>query len=487
MIANRKPSYKNDCRIDMTAYLGPRRKGKHIYKGKYGAYPLDPEEGYPSFVTDDVFTLYKDAGLNLLLPEGDAFYGVTITDEGYTPEPDFEKSDLYEYMKMAEKHGLYVYPAVEEVFDHMAREDGPFGDKEKAILKDFVATVQKYFPKTFKGIMLTDEPPYTAIPRMKKIMEYLHSDEIAAIKPDLDVFGSMHPIYGPMKFLHEDYTGEQYNRLKYDEHRMIAYQSYMERTADAVGEISFDHYPFIYEHQLTPGFYRNLELAAELGKKKNYPVTVTIQSYQGTIRTNEKTFRGFVVHRAPKYEDARWQLYSALAFGVQRIGYYTFWTHYIAPEQPSAMVVFDPSEEKGYRTTEIYDAIKKVNEEVLAFDHVFLQYRWQGCRVIRTSRDQNIHMVKAGYDGSALKDLKAIRDLLVGCMENPEDHTEAFWIVNAENPFHVQVNDVEAVFEGANRAVYYRKGKEFDVPLEEGVFKIRLGIGEGIFVIPYCE
>ena len=65
--------------------------------------------------------------------------------------------------------------------------------------------------------------------------------------------------------------------------------------------------------------------------------------------------------------------------------------------------------------------------------------------------------------------------------------------MNAENPFRAQINDVEVIFEGATRLAYYRKGKEYDIPLEQivingktcGIFQIRLGVGEGIFAIPY--
>lgn len=486
----KKPIYKDDRRIDLTAYMGPRRAGKHFYENEYGTYPLDPEEGYPSFFTDDVFTLYKEAGMNILLPEADAYYGTNITENGYAEEPDFEKSDLYEYMKMAKKHGLLVYPTTDELFSHIAHEDGPFGEKEKALLKDFVATIQAHFPGTFAGVLLTDEPPYSALDRIKKIMDYLHSDEMREIKSDLGMFTSMHPIYAPMDLLHKDYGDEKYARLRYDKHRMIAYQSYMEKTAEAVGEINFDHYALIYENQLTPGFYLNLEMAAEHGKKVGCPLATTLQSVQIDLVNNQQTNRASLIYRTPHYEDMRWQVYSALAFGVKRIGYYTFWTHYsLGPElkERRAMVIFDPSEDKGYRTTEIYDAVKAVNQEILSFDHVFLRFEWQGCRLVRVSRDRNIHNVKGGYEGGILKDVAATRDLVVGCMKNPEDNTEGYWIVNAENPFHDQINDVEVDFEGATRAIYYRKGKEYDTALTDGKFKIRLGVGEGIFVIPYKE
>ena len=57
--------------------------------------------------------------------------------------------------------------------------------------------------------------------------------------------------------------------------------------------------------------------------------------------------------------------------------------------------------------------------------------------------------------------------------------------MNAQNPYRYEMNDVELCMEGAERLLYYRKGKEYDVPLQEGQFRVRLGVGEGIFVIPY--
>ena len=152
---------------------------------------------------------------------------------------------------------------------------------------------------------------------------------------------------------------------------------------------------------------------------------------------------------------------------------------------PKAMINYEPSEEKGYRATEIYYAVKEVNEEVLAIDHIFLRYKWQGCKVVRTSREKNIRLVKGGYEGGCITDVKATRDLLIGCFTHEEDQTEGYWIVNAQNPYRYEMNDVELCMEGAERLLYYRKGKEYDVPLQEGQFRVRLGVGEGIFVIPY--
>ena len=489
MITTKKPCYPDDRRMDMTAYMGPRRAGKRTFNGMYGINPRDEKEGYPSFITDEVFTLYKEAGMNFLMPEADAYYGQNITAAGYVSEPDFIKSDLYAYMKLAAKHGLSVYPTVEVLFGPMTHQDGPFGEEEKAVIREFVQTVQQYCPESFGGIMLTDEPSYQSLGRVKKIMEYLHSDEIRSIKPDLKIFASMLPMYTYLSAYSPRYTADKYNRdITFNADRADAYQDYIEMCEEALGEFCCDYYSLGRDGWLSPAFYQNMEMMAEQGKKKQYPVTITLLSNRMDTSYNPKTGRGRVVYRIPSYEDMRFQVYSALAFGMRRIGYYTFWQQYhesTGEVYPKAMINYEPSEEKGFRATEIYYAVKEVNAEVLAIDHIFLRYTWQGCKVVRTSRERNIRLVKGGYEGGCITDVKATRDLLIGCFTHEEDQTEGYWIVNAQNPYRYEMNDVELCMEGAERLLYYRKGKEYDVPLQEGQFRVRLGVGEGIFVIPY--
>lgn len=489
-----KPIYADDRRIDLTAYLGPRRAGKNIYDGVYGAYPLDPKEGYPSFITDEVFQLYKKAGLNFLMPEGDAYYGYRLTETGFVDEPDFEKSDLYHYMKVAERNGLGVYPTSEELFSQMSHSEGIIEQKDKESLKRMIQTIQSHFPDIFWGIMVTDEPTHAQMGRVKSIMDYLWSDEIQEIKPDLKVFASMLPMYGTLASYgaeNEEHSADSPEGINA---RKSIYGKYIDACIDAMQEFSVDFYPLVDETLISSWFYTNLEMAAERCKRAGCPLAVTLQSCRLDAGYDEKTGHSKVVYRTPHYEDMRWQVYSALAFGASRLGYYTFWPHYIVgPDivHQNAMVVFEPSDEKGYRTTEIYDAVKKVHQEILAFDHVFLRFQWQGCHVVRTSEDLNIHYVKGGYKDDALVSVKATRDLLIGCMKNLEDGRKGYWIVNAENPYRVQMNDVEIIWKEAANITYYRQGKEYEVALEQlvsdtetcGKLSIRLGVGEGIFVI----
>lgn len=482
-----KPSYKDDRKIETTAYAGPRRAGKRNYDGVYGANPRDTKEDYPSFFTDEVFELYKKAGLSFLLPEGDAYYQRRCTENGIVRENNFEKSDLFTYMKLAEKHGLDVYPAIEEVEGELTHTDAPFGEKEKALIRRFVEELQQHFPDTFKGIMLTDEPRQSALGNVKKIVEYLHSEEIQRIKPDLEIFSSMFPIYAQLYCLHPKYPVKNEPKIFFDEERKEAYRYYVELCGKTLGEFTYDYYPFVGDNLLSVAFYQNLEVAAQIGKEKNFPISITLLSCRMDSGYNEKTGRGRIVYRNPSYEDMRWQVYSSLAFGVQKIGYFTFWQHYNESPQevfPKAMINYEPSSEKGYRKTELYDHVAEINREIQSIDHIFLRFKWQGCSVIKKSRSGNVHLVEGGYKDNILKKVKATKDTLIGYFENPEDRARGYWLVNAHNPYYYQTNDIELTFQGATGLLYYREGKEYDVPLEE-TFSIRLGVGEGIFMIPY--
>lgn len=492
MIKHRKPFYEDDRQISMAAFVGPRQGGKRYYNGEYGANPRDPKEDYPCYFTDEMFALYKEAGFSFVMPEADAFYGKRMTKDGWVNEPDFLKTDLYQYMKIAETHGLDVYPSMEMLYGFLTHDDGSFTEKEKAYIYDFISTIQKHYPKTFKGILLTDEPGYRPAGRIKKIIEYIRSEEIKNVKPELDVFGAFLPSYADICRFHPDYEGDEYKEhYLLDEHRIRAYKHYLALYADIIGEFSFDFYPLWAEGKVIEGFYHNLEMAAEYGKEKNIPISVTLQSFRMDAGYNPKLGHGKrIAFRTPCYEDIRWQVYAALAYGVKRIVYFTFWQHFQESDAevfPKAMINYEPSEEKGYRKTEIYYAVKEVNEEILAIDHVFMRYQWRGTRTIVTSRARNIRNVKGDYDDGVLGEVKASRDLLIGCFENSDDKRKGYWIVNAQNPYYFEMNDVKTRFKGADRIVYYRKGREYDIPLEEETFSVRLGVGEGIFVIPYKE
>ena len=486
MIQHGKPQYADDRRMDMTAYMGPRRAGKRNFNGSYGN-PRDPKAGFPEFWDDAVFETYKAAGMTYLLPDGDAFYGTRVTENGIVVEEEFEKSDLYRFLTIAEKHGIPVYPSQAELMYILARRDTPMTAKEKDMVAAMVATLKKHFPNTVKGMLLTDEPTMQHRVGMESCVHFVRE-----LAPEWDIFVSMLPIYGTAEMFGADMNDPQFKDKEITlQMKEAEYRKYIAAYGALIGEFSFDYYAFNHDagpEILSPFFFRNLELAAEGARTGGFPMSATLQAFRMDRRYDPATGKGQPVFRETTYEDVRWQVYAALAFGARRLGYFTFWQHYNESQYevfPTAMVVYDEAEEAGFRKTGIYYDVKKVNEQVHACDHVLLRFYWKGCRTVVKSEDENIRLVEGNYTDDTLGAVTATRDTLIGCFENPEDGRDGYWLVNAHNPYFYEWSEVEATFTDADRVVYWRAGRECDEPLENGIFRIRLGAGEGVFVIPY--
>lgn len=489
MIRRGKPQYADDRRLETTAYMGPRRAGKRNFNEEYGN-PRDCAAGYREFWDDAVFEAYKEAGLTFLIPEGDAFFGTRVTADGVCGETDFTKSDLFRFLEIARRHDLAVYPSQAELMYIMARRAEPLNDEEKRRIADMVTTLKARFPDTVKGLLLTDEPMMKHYGGVASCVEWIRS-----LAPEWDLFVSMLPIYGTAEMFGADMQSEKYKGHEVTlEMKSEEYSRYISSFGKLLGEFSFDYYAFnrdVGPETLSPTFFRNLELAAEGAKEHGFSMSATLQACRmdrGYDPQSGKTER--VIFREVTYEDMRWQAYAALAFGARRLGYFTFWQHYNESQYetfPTAMVVYDEAEPCGWRKTATYDAVQKVNAQIHAFDHVFLRFDWRGCRVINRSGDENVAFVKGDWRDGALGDLQATRDTLVGCFENPEDGREGYWLVNAHNPYFYEWNEITARFHGANRATYWRGGREYDVALTDGALSLRLGAGEGVFVIPYME
>lgn len=481
-----KTNYADDRRIEITAYMGPRRAGKRKFNEAYGN-PRDNAEGYASFWTDEVFADYKAAGMTFLIPEGDAFYGTKIAENGVVGETEFEKSDLFHFLQIAERHGLPVYPSQAELMYVMARGEQSLTEADRDLITDMIRTLRERFPHTVKGILLTDEPFLKHARGMTECVEL-----IRRAAPEWDIFASMLPLYGHISMFDDAYTDDKYKDGVSNEEKEAHYRAYIRTYGRLLGEFSFDYYALnrdAGDEALAGTFYRNLELAAHSGKEHGFPISATLQACRMDRKFDPNTGKAQPVFREVTYEDVRWQAYSALAFGARRLGWFTFWQHYnesVHETFPTAMVVYDEAEPNGYRKTAIYEAVKKVNAQIAACDHVFLRFDWQGCRTVNVSNDENIRLVDGGFADGCLLEVTATRDTLVGCFENAADGRHGYWAVNAHNPYYYEWNEVELQFADATHVQYWRNGREYTAPLANGRFHIRLGAGEGVFVIPFA-
>lgn len=459
------PSYEDDVQIELAAYAGPRRAGYRNYNEVLGAHPNDPAEGWEGWITEEGFQDYIDCGFTYLLPESDAMYD--------TNKP-FLNSSLYEYMELAEKMNIPVVVSAEQLVIMTSSDDYRLNDDLKAMLTEMVGALSTY--DCFKGFSFRDEPNYAMAKTFGSVQDY-----ISGLKSDLFYFTSFLPIYADPVRLTNNYTGNV----------QAAYQDYINAFLDETGAFAYDHYPLIVEPvsgetRVDSTWLQNLRLVAEGAKEKGGAAGITIQSCGFGEAGKEETKEH---KRVPETKaDISYQVYSALAYGMKYITYFTYWEHWNVSDREDfygAMVLYPEANGQEPIKTETYYAVKAVNEEIKKFDHVFLNFDWQGTMAVtKEDTPKSPLLAEAGkYTSPRIASVAATEETIIGCMKDQEGY-DGFMIVNMTDPAKNLSDSVTVTFEKASKAIVYVQGEEQTVELKDGSYTFDLTAGEGIFVIP---
>ena len=85
-----------------------------------------------------------------------------------------------------------------------------------------------------------------------------------------------------------------------------------------------------------------------------------------------------------------------------------------------------------------------------------------------------------------LDDVTATADTLIG-MGVDEKGNGGYTVVNYNDPYYDLSDEVTLTFKNANKAVVYVAGKKEIKSLTDNKLTLKLGVGEGVFVIPFTE
>jgi len=141
------------------------------------------------------------------------------------------------------------------------------------------------------------------------------------------------------------------------------YRRFLREWIDAVGSenlhyLVFDNYPFastkfddLYygrgrSHGHIPDYCNDLETVRKLGLEHNIKTGLYLQSVG---------IKGYL--RRPDTNDLRWNVYTALAYGVKSIQWFTWWT-------PSPGKFTDAIIDRKGNKTDIYEAVKQLNAQI---------------------------------------------------------------------------------------------------------------------------
>lgn len=242
--------------------------------------------------------------------------------------------------------------------------------------------------------------------------------------------------------------------------------------------LSTDVYPLLGKngaHSVSGIWLPRLELIANYAKTYDCETHFFVQSYWSSLSGTRAL---------ENIDDLRYQFYVNMAYGMQNFTYFTY-THSFIEGFGGGCV----ERENSCTKTEIYDWAKQVNAELAAFDHVYLDFEWNGTMPLvgtQNPDEENGHFLSLTSPLAALtcaNSVSATQDALVGQFKDSKGN-DGLMVTNYTDPLDLIDNTVSFDFKNANRAMVYRGGEKKIYEIKDGKLDIKLAPGEGVFVIP---
>ena len=228
-------------------------------------------------------------------------------------------------------------------------------------------------------------------------------------------------------------------------------------------------YTYKSEYGVVDDWYLNLQYVANEVKEHNYSFTtgITIQACKLTGWSNNRA--SYETYAPEKKEDIGFQVYTAMAYGIKDINYFTYEDHW------NDTVVEGGMTEHPL----VYDAVSVVNAEIDKFANVYQSFSWKDTLDVAAgttnSSTGNDRLASVAADGARA---------FVGCMKDT-DGFDGYMIANASGPREGTATKVILKFNDADSAIVYIDGVKSIVELTDGLYTVTVPSGEGVFIIPF--
>lgn len=542
------PYYADDQEIFTSAYQGPRAGGKNnyhytpdttnnylykdgLFSSKTLAGTLTTEYVETSFINEYEFQQYKDAGLTTLVSEGD----VSWTNHDKFGMGGGMYAQMKYYMLLAQKVGLdvivtstginvfvgdmnytdcgyttktdgteliytkeYVVEDLTELVSFMNGENNlsqwgiteTYVRESMGVPEEYVDAMVNQDVKfdNFVGIQLSDETDYVCVEKYNYVIEEMlklkpdckfHTSNLLTGRRDGSTDLTLETVMTGFSGLTKQFTFDEYMFRKQLSTKTVGLTEYGIVGDGYLGKDSASDVPWFSDHHRV----------AALASTNGYDTGVTLQSFGMYSSTANK------VYDAPDCRgDMAWQVYTSLAYGIREIHYFTYWEHYTQATtgecHTGSMVIYPDDGSTRSVKTDLYGYVQSVNQEMQAYDHIFLDYDWKG-----TAYTGDNVGVGSGYvtsddvtTDSALASWSSTETGMVSYMYDSEKQLDGFWVVNAENPYNNLTSTATLTFdEGYSRVLVFQGGKQKIVSLDNQALTLNLDVGEGVFVIAIEE
>lgn len=239
--------------------------------------------------------------------------------------------------------------------------------------------------------------------------------------------------------------------------------------------ISVDRYPIVRDAKGNPtldsGWLGDVEAVATFAKanglKKNFFIQTMPYGSGGFNDSHDRT---------PTKEDITLQYYVLLAYGYDSISLFCLGTP--APDGTTFLDGQNAMINRNNETTDIYTAVKEVNEELNKFDFILNRFSWDAAVLKTSSLLTSVQAKKIG-----LKDISSTRNALFSHLVDETRGREAYCVVNYNDTSLNYTNTITLTFSGETILTVIQNGGFRTVTSTSGEFTFTLGVGESIIVI----
>lgn len=327
-----------------------------------------------------------------------------------------------------------------------------------------------------KGFLLYDEP---SSPRFEHLANL--KQQFEAVMPE----GTMFFInLFPESCGYESLFGDDYEPLRVDYEQY--YQNYFMDTVKPAC-LSYDGYPLQEGGTIRSTYFHNFDIASKRAKQDGVPFWYTLCS-SGHWTTDGR-------YVTPTEQELRWQMLLGMTYGSNTL------THYVlasTDESDDNML-----EHMTWQPTQVYENVKTVDQEFLAWDDVYMGYEWVGTAAFDASEAKgaaNAMLASLEYSLSfgetgILTDVSSNESLLIGAFQ--KDGENAYLITNAGfvtpcekyRQYSIAMQDASVTLqfaEGDYRcAAVINRGVISYVPVgADNTVQITVPAYDGVFVIP---
>ena len=239
--------------------------------------------------------------------------------------------------------------------------------------------------------------------------------------------------------------------------------------------ISVDRYPIVRDAKGNPtldlGWLGDVEAVATFAKanglKKNFFIQTMAYGSGGFNDSHDRT---------PTKEDITLQYYVLLAYGYDSISLFCLGTP--APDGTTFLDGQNAMINRNNETTDIYTAVKEVNEELNKFDFILNRFSWEAAVLKTSSLLTSVQAKKIG-----LKDISSTKNALFSHLVDETRGREAYCVVNYNDTSLNYTNTITLTFSGETILTVIQNGGFRTVTSTSGEFTFTLGVGESIIVI----